>query len=222
MRPTERRTRPLPGTVYDPRYPDQDGRPIGDTLPHSQALRWLCNALAFFFRSDSTVLIAMNLIFYYRQGSPRSRRDPDVLVARGVGNHVRRSYRLWEEGTLPCTLFEIASLHTWREDVGPKRRLYARLNVPEYFIFDPDGAYLSPVLRGFQSVNGRSIEMTPAADGSLVSEQLGLRLTPEGMMLRLHDLKTGLPILTQAEQADVMTAENQRLRAELARRPRRR
>jgi Uma2 family endonuclease len=202
---------------------------MGDTLAHSQALVWLVNALTYFFRTDQTVLIAMNLIFYYRQGYPSSRRDPDVLVARGVGNHVRRSYRLWEEKTMPCTLFEIASRKTWREDVGPKRRLYARLNVPEFFIFDPEGRYVDPVLRGFRNVNSRSKEMTPASDGSLISEQLGLRLKPEGMMLRLHDLKTGLPILTHAEQADAdqraaetLAAENERLRAELARRGRRR
>ena len=82
--------------------------------------------------------VAMNIVFYYEQGNPRGRRDPDVLVARGVvGKHLRRSFRVWEEGVWPCTLFEISSEKTWRRDIGPKRRLYARLNIPEYFVFDP-------------------------------------------------------------------------------------
>src|SRR5262249_58491108 len=99
------------------------------------------------FQDDPHVYIATNILFYFRRGDPRGRRDPDLLVARGVvGNHPRLSYRLWEEGVLPCTLFEIASPKTWRTDIGAKRRLYARLGVPEYFVFDPHGRLIHPVL----------------------------------------------------------------------------
>ena len=45
-------------------------------------------------------------------------RTAAKLVAKGVlGKHFRRSYRLWEEGVIPCTLFEIASEETWRVDL---------------------------------------------------------------------------------------------------------
>ena len=240
MRSTARITRPLPGTVRDPLYPDSDGKPMSETDFHSFAMVLLHQAVMDFFHADPHVYVGMNLLFYFRRGDPRGRRDPDVLVARGVvGKHMRRSYRLWEEGVLPCTLFEISSGRTWRTDIGAKRRLYARLNVPEYFVFDPEGGFLDPVLRGFCTVDGRSVEMTPAADGSLDSAQLGLRLMPEGPMLRLHDLRTGEPVLTRAEQVEAQreqaaeqieaerrrTAERdteiERLRAELVRRSRR-
>src|SRR5262245_43867198 len=98
----ERRTRmlltkaPLPGTTIDPLYRDSDGRPMGDTDFHSAALVWLRDALQDFF-VGLDVYIAMNLLMYYKQGDPKGRRDPDILVAKGVGTHKRRSFRFWEE-----------------------------------------------------------------------------------------------------------------------------
>ncbi len=69
--------------------------------------------------------------------------------------------------------------------------------------------------------------MRPAADGSLISKQLGMRLVPEGEILRLIDLATGQPILTPTEQAErerqraeSLEAEVRRLQALLHRRDR--
>lgn len=210
-------TKPLPGTVWDPLYPDSDGRPMGDTDFHSAAQLWLRQALEDFFAAVLDVYIATNLIFYFERGSPSGRRDPDVLVAKGVGKHWRRSYRLWEEGVVPCTLFEVASENTWEIDLHDKPALYARLRVPEYFVFDPEGRFLDPVLQGFRCRRGVPLPMKPSADGSLTSRQLGLRLVPEGPMLRLVDVRTGQPIPTRAERAEQAEAEVARLRAELAR-----
>src|SRR5947209_7200603 len=103
----------LPGTVPDPRYPDSDGRFMGETDFHNVAMVWLREALQDHFAGQA-VYVASNLIWYFQEGDPRSRRDPDVLVARGVGSHRRRSFRIWEEKVTPCTLFEIASRRTWR------------------------------------------------------------------------------------------------------------
>src|SRR5262249_23091768 len=114
-----------------------------------------------------------------------------------------------EEKIIPCTLFEIASKKTWRKDLGEKRQLYAQLGVKEYFVFDPEDRYLDPVLQGFQLIKGQSVPMKPAADGSLISKELGLRLVPEGRMFRLIDLAAGKPILTRLERAE---QERQRVR----------
>src|SRR5207253_673154 len=112
--------------------------------------------------------------------NPRDRRDPDILVARGVGDHIRRSFRVWEEGTLPCVLFEVASKKTWRNDVGPKKELYATIGIPEYFIFDPEKKYVRPPLQGFRlKKKGVYAAIQPARDGSLRSRELGLRMVPE-------------------------------------------
>src|SRR5262245_53814087 len=97
-------TKPLPGTSIDPLYPDSDGRPMGDTDFHNFALRWLWDALQDFF-AGLDFYIAVNLLMYYEEGNPKGRRDPDILVAKGVGTHKRRSFRFWEEKRKPCTLF---------------------------------------------------------------------------------------------------------------------
>lgn len=204
-------TTPLPGTVVDPLYPDSDGRPMGDTDFHSVALVWLRQALEDFFAAVADVYVATNLLFYYEHGNPRGRRDPDVLVARGVvGKHWRRSYRLWEEGVLPCTFFEIASRKTWKEDVGEKRALYERLRIPEYFLFDPEARYLDPALQGFRLRKGVYVPLTLAADGSLTSRELGLRMRAEGAMLRLIDAQTDRPVLTRSEQAEQAKQQTRR------------
>jgi hypothetical protein len=146
-----------------------------------------------------------------------------------VGKHRRRSFRIWEEGVVPCTLFEVASRRTWRVDLHDKPAEYAGIGVKEYFVYDPEGKYLDPILQGFRTVKGKPVPMKPAADGSLVSKQLGLRLKPEGVMLRLIDQATGEPILTRLEarerehqlreeerlHAEALEAEVQRLRAQL-------
>src|SRR5262249_15680403 len=86
-----RAAKPLPGTLPDPMYPDSDGRPMGDTDFHSAALAWLREALQDVFEAVLDVYVATNLILYYERGNPKARRDPDVLVAKSVGKHKRRS-----------------------------------------------------------------------------------------------------------------------------------
>jgi Uma2 family endonuclease len=193
----------LPGTTVDRRYPDSDGRFMGDTQFHNVAMSKLHQMLEEHFADRADVYIVSNLVFYWDQKDATKRRDPDVLVAKGVASkHKRRSYRLWEEGKIPCTLFEIASRRTWRKDLYEKPALYAGVGIKEYFLFDPEGKYLKPVLQGFRCVKGKPVAMKPARDGSLVSKALGLRLVPEGDLLRLVDLVTGERLLTGAERAD--------------------
>ena len=67
----------------------------------------------------------------------------------------------------------MASENTWREDLGEKRRLYERLGVREYFLFDPEGEYLRPRLIGFRLVEGRYELIEPDADDRLRSDELG-------------------------------------------------
>jgi Uma2 family endonuclease len=174
---------------------------MGDTDFHNRAMYWLRDALEDHFADAPDVYVASNLVMYYQEGDPKRRRDPDALVAKGVGKHQRRAFRVWEEGVVPCTLFELVSRDTWRVDVNKKPAEYAGIGVKEYFLFDPEGKYLDSALQGFRTVKGKPVPMKPAADGSLVSKQLGLRLVAEGAMLRLIDLETGEPIPTREERA---------------------
>jgi Uma2 family endonuclease len=175
---------------------------MGDTDFHAIAQIDLRQCLEDYHEEDEDVYVASNLILYYKEGDSSKRKDPDILVAKGVGKHRRRSFRVWEEGTVPRVLFEIASRKTFRNDIGPKRLVYARIKVREYFVFDPEAKYLDPPLQGFRLVRGKSVPIKPAVDGSLICRELGLRLLPEGCRLRLIDLKTGDPILTRDERAE--------------------
>jgi len=121
---------------------------------------------------------------------------------------------LWEEGRAPSFVIEVTSLHTRDEDQKDKKRLYERLGVEEYFLHDPFGEYLSPVLQGYRLVEGRYRPLSPSPDGSLISNVTGLRLRPEGQRLRLSDLATGEPLLWEEEVRE--QARTQEARADRA------
>jgi Uma2 family endonuclease len=209
--------KPLPGTVEDPRYPDSDGRFMGETDFHNVAMIAVREALEDFFADRPDVYVASNIVMYYRHGDPKARKDPDVLFARGVvGKHKRRSFRVWEEKVVPQVLFEIASRRTWRNDLDDKRLLYASIGVREYFVFDPERRFVKPVLQGFRTLKGQSVPIKAKGDGSLTSRELGLALIPEGDLLRLIDRSTGQPVLTRSERAHQLAAEVEQLRARLA------
>jgi hypothetical protein len=199
---------------------------MGETDFHAVAVLLLRRALEDHL-AGRAACVASNMLLYFRQGDPSGRSDPDVMVALGVGRHQRRSFRTWEEDAVPNVVFEVASEETFEEDLTHKRGTYEQVGVREYFLFDPEGGWLSPTLQGFR-LEGRAYQaLAPEADGSLLSLELGLRLVPEGTRLRLVDLQSGVPVLTRLEQieqerarslAALRRADAERQRAEAERR----
>jgi len=102
-------------------YPESDGKPMGETDAHIAQILDLRFSLGRFFRNDSQVYVAADLLLYYVEGDPKEFVVPDVFVARGVLKRERRVYKLWEEGRAPDVVFEITSASTRREDLllGP-------------------------------------------------------------------------------------------------------
>ena len=135
----------------------------------------------------------------------------------GADRRDRSSYRLWEEPKGPDFALEITSRRTHREDQGKKRELYRRLEVREYWQYDPTSDYLQPALQGLvlEAEKYRRLPGTELADGTLALASevlgLGLRLTERG--LRFHDPETGreLPDLAETDAA-VEQAEQARQR----------
>ena len=194
-------TTPLPGTEADPLYPDSDGKPLGETEWHVIAIFELYGALRRHFRGRRDIHVAADMFLYYEQGNPRACKAPDVMVSKGVrGNHMRRSFRVWEEQAVPTTVFEVTSKKSRREDATGKPQAYAQAGVVEYFIFDPLDEYLRPRLQGFR-LGPNGYEPLIADEGRLLSQELGLHLAPEGALLRLIDASTGvaLPNLDELE-----------------------
>jgi len=203
--------KPLTETDDELFYPESDGQPMGETDWHILALMLLRQALDDAFADQADVYVGSDLFFYYVGGDPSANAAPDGMVVKGVGKHLRRTFKTWVEKAIPSVMIEICSQKTWKEDLGAKRFLYERLRVAEYFVFDPEARYLKPPLRGFRLRGGKYRPLAAAADGSLTSKELGLRLVAEGHMLRLIDARTGKPILTRQE-----SAQQQKQRADLA------
>jgi Uma2 family endonuclease len=166
--------------------------------------------------------VSGNLLVFYEPGNRRKHVAPDFFVVRGVPNHRRDHYLIWEEGKAPEVAIEYTSKTTRKEDQETKFILYRdTLKVKEYFLFDPFGDYLEPRFQGFRLRDRRYVHIRPVA-GRLPSQVLDLHLEAHGDRLRFYDLSAGHWLPTpeearrRAEAAQRQTeAENQRLRQEL-------
>lgn len=136
---------------------------------------------------------------------------------------MRHNYLLWAEGRGPSVVIEVTSSRTRHEDTRRKFEVYRDvLRVPEYFLFDPFGDYLTPPFQGFRLAGGEYRPMR-MKDDRLRSRQLELDLVADGRQLRVVNPATGERLPTRAEARRVETqarqaaeAEVERLRAELA------
>ena len=104
---------------------------------------------------------------------------PDVYVAFGVANRHRRSYVVWEEGKPPDFVLEVASPSGRGQDARKKPPIYAKMGVPEFFLYDPDRKP-APELSGFELHGGayRALPEERIAGGvaGVRSKVLGLYL----------------------------------------------
>ena len=203
-------------------YPSSDGQPMAENDAQRSAIMYGIGALARHFKSRRDVYVSGDLLIYYREGNPRLSVAPDVFVVFGVAKRERPNYKLWEEGRAPAFVLEVASPSTWRDDLGRKRSLYARLGVREYWQYDPTGAHLPARLQG-ERLTPSGYVRQPAAtarDGTLTlrSRTLGLELraTP-GREMRFRDPATGCDLLSHDEEAEAREAEAEARRAAEAR-----
>lgn len=206
----------IPLQHEDDFYPTADGKPMAETQTHLWEMMNLITALEDRYRDDPGVYVVGNMLFYYVQGDPRSVVSPDVFVVKGIPKRVREIYKLWEERKAPCFIIEVTSKSTRNEDLERKRTLYERLGVEEYILHDPLGEYLRPPLQGYRLAGGRYQKIEPELDGTLVSRSTGLRLFREGEHLRLLDLETGAPLMTDQEARDKVRRTEAALESEKA------
>lgn len=201
-------------------YPSSDGKPMAETDKHIQLMGELRFTLLDFYRDESDVYVAADLLLYYVEGDPRRRVAPDVFVVRGVANRQRRIYKLWEEGRPPDFVIELSSRQLWREDLQEKWRLYEQLGVREYFIFDPEYDYLDTPLVGYRLGADGLYAALEVENNRLHSETLDLDLVDTGETLRLFEPRTDRFLPTPLEDARARRqaeAEAASLRQELAR-----
>jgi Uma2 family endonuclease len=173
-------------------YPSSDGQPMAETSEHLLLMVALISALRHHFKQHRKVYVIGNMFLYYEKGNPAARRAPDIMVVKGVDPSLqRRSFKTWVEKAMPSTIIELTSSETAQEDQEIMFHLYQMLGIRECFLFDPLNEYLPRQLMGFLLVGQRYEQVTPDDEDAFVSEELGLRLVPQGTDLVLLDSKTG-------------------------------
>ncbi len=198
-------------------YPERDGKPMGETDYHIQTITYLYQTLNAFFAATTDVKVLADIMFYYEEGNPRKVFSPDVMVVKGVGKHLRRSYKLWEEKQFPQVIFEISSRRTWGEDLNKKWFLYQQLGVKEYYIFDPEYDYLPEPLVAYRVKRGE-LKQVPVKNKRIYSEELQLEIVDTGEGLRFFnpEIKEFLRTLSEEQQARLQAEDEvARLREEL-------
>ena len=203
--------RPAPA-VAPIEYPSADGQPMAENDAQRNAIMYGIGALSRHFRSHRDVYVSGDLLIYYEEGHPRVSIAPDVFVVFGVEDRERPNYKLWEERRAPAFVLEVASPSTWRDDLGWKRSVYARLGVREYWQYDPAGEHLPARLQGERLTRSGYVRqpVATAPDGTLTlhSETLGLELrAAPGRELRFRDPATGRDLRSHDEEAEGRLAE---------------
>jgi len=182
-------------------YPESDGKPMGETDDHREAMVRHIELLQDYYAGQK-VYVTGDLLLYYVQGNPRKFVVPDAFVAKGLTQRRRRTYKIWVEGKAPDVVIETTSRKTRKKDTQEKPKLYEQLGIKEYFLFDPHQEYLDPPLQGYRLTPAgyRRIDSDPG--GELTSVELGLRLSIADDNLQFHRVDTGERLLTRAERAE--------------------
>ena len=206
---------------------DEMAMPEGDL--HNEGKRQAQDALRVYFKKQRRrVYVASELPIYY----PGERRfAPDLLVVLDVEPHRRGKWVMSHEGKGLDWVMEVHVGGDRKKDAEYNVRRYARLGIPEYFIYDRAREKLeayrlpSPEAREYvrmESKNGRYTSEVLGLQLQLEGERLrfwagnALLLEPEEMSERLEGLLEG--VQRRVDEEARLRAEEARLRAEEVRR----
>ena len=196
-------------------YPETDGEPMAASDLHLEILIQLLLTLRMHFAEMTDVYVSGDILTYYTEGDPRSVIAPDVLITFGIGQKLRHTYKVWEEGKVPDFVMEFSSKTTYQNDLTDKMTIYAALGIPNYFLYDAEALYLPSPLMGFQLVDGVYVPVLPLANGGLHSDVLGLDFHIQDMRLAVYDPVGEKWLQTPAEE-HAARAETAEARAETA------
>ncbi|HEX8434686.1 Uma2 family endonuclease [Archangium sp.] len=165
--------------------------PEGDL--HSEGKRQALEALRGYFKQQRRrVYVGSELPIYY----PGERRfAPDLLVVLDVEAHLRGKWVVSHEGKGLDWVMEVHVGGDRKKDAEHNVRRYARLGIPEYFIYDRARERLeayrlpSPEAREYVRIEPRQ--------GRYTSEVLGLELQLEAAKLRFW---AGNALLLESEE----------------------
>ncbi len=195
-------------------YPESHENDMGETSIHYKLISYLFNALEIFLSGQPDIFIAANMNLYFEQSQPKKYYIPDIMVAFGVSNYNRKVYKLWNEKLFPQIIFEVASESTWRNDLTDKVATYERLGAEEYYLLDPENAFLPLPLMAYRRDEFGRLRLVMTENNRAVSPLLKLEIVWTGEKFRLFDPQAQEFLMTTEE----LKAELDRLRAELNKR----
>ena len=200
-------------------YPSSDGEPMAQNTWQGDAIVSTAGDLKV---ARPGALVAADVFVYPERGNRNRKVAPDVLVAFGVGDHPRMSYKVWREGKPPDWVLEVASQSTVARDLDYKNRFFAEMGVREYWLFDPKGGQFPSGVRlqGMKLAGGEYRRLgSRLVDGKRMihSEALGLHVRREGRLLRFRDPKTGEDVPHQGESEKQRKSEKRRRKTAEAR-----
>ena len=182
-------------------YPSADGQPVAETYTHLYAILVTLEVIKQYLSGRQATVLA-NQFMYYSQGFPKMRVAPDVMVIFDVKPGGRDNYKIWEEKQVPQVIFEMTSSGTKSQDLEFKKTLYEQLEVPEYWLFDPRGEWITEKLRGYR-LQGEEYQLI--TDGCSIPLQL--RLEVEGELIGFYRQDTGEKLLIPEELAEALKQE---------------
>jgi Uma2 family endonuclease len=185
---------------------------MAETLWHRRQMTNLIFDLDNLTAEHPRVYVGGNMLMYYNPQSGWDHVSPDVFVTFDVSRGDRSKWETWkEDGRFADVVFEITSASTYAEDLGKKRRLYARLGVQELYLYDPEHD-VQPYFRGFRLIDGELVELPPPIDDAYYSPLLEVELRVIGQWLRVMDPATGepMPIPDEIEAARRLAEERER------------
>lgn len=65
-------------------YPYSDGKPMGETPRHVDAILYALTTLRNWFAGHSRVQVGANMFLYFQKGDNTKRVTPDLFVVRGL------------------------------------------------------------------------------------------------------------------------------------------
>ena len=122
---------------------------------------------------------------------PSSEEEMRLLSreAESVPWNTRNSYVMWEEGKPPDFVLEVVSPSSRRRDRREKPEIYAKIGVPEFFLYDPEDesepalSGLGPALSGFELRGGAGGAYRPLPKERLPGGVAGVRSKVLGLCL---------------------------------------
>ena len=166
----EERTRTANGTPLrwtpgpdELRLPSREDEPVSQNSGQFVAIVDGFDGLERHWKGRSDVFVSSDQFIYWdpaydsRKNPVNPPPSPDLYVVFGVADRPRSTYVVWEEGKPPDFVLEIVSPSSRRRDKEEKRVLYAKMGVPEFFLYDPESEGVP--LWGFKLRNGTYVQL---------------------------------------------------------------